>query len=71
MGGIYGCDCKEVYRFPCIISLFLLYLFFFAAAASLFFVHFKNIFRSCYTYTPILVPLQSTLVMRGPPRDGS
>ena len=39
-GGIYGCGCKEVYRFPhtTYISLLLLYLFFFAAA-SLLFVH--------------------------------
>ena len=46
VGGIYGC--KEVYRFThstypyssCI------YLFFFTAA-SLLFVHFLNVFRSC------------------------
>ena len=37
--------CKEVYRFPHI-SLLLLYLFFFTAA-SLLFVHFLNVFRSC------------------------
>ena len=30
------------------LSLLLLYLFFFAAA-SLLFVHFKNVFRSCYS----------------------
>ena len=39
------CGCKEVYRFPqYYLSLLLLYLFFFAAA-SLLFVHFKNVFR--------------------------
>ena len=46
-GGIYGCGCKEVYRFPhttypyssCICSFF--------AVASLLFVHFLNVFRSC------------------------
>ena len=56
MGGIYGCGwqevsvssgCgyKEVYRFPHITYpyILLLYLFFFAAA-SLLFVHFKNVF---------------------------
>ena len=48
VGGSYGCGCKEVYRFPHIyyLSLLLLYLFFFAAA-SLLFVHFFNVFRSC------------------------
>ena len=37
-GGIYGCGCKEVYRFPQAIylSLLLLYLFFFAASSLLF-----------------------------------
>ena len=48
VGGIYGCGCKEVYRFPHTIylSLLLLYLLFFAAAFLLF-VHFFNVFRSC------------------------
>ena len=43
-----GCGCKEVYRFPhitypysCICSFF--------AAASLLFVHFLNVFRSCFS----------------------
>ena len=37
-----GCGCKDVYY----LSLLLLYLLFFTAA-SLLFVHFKNVFRSC------------------------
>ena len=45
--GIYGCGCKEVYRFPhniiSYLPLLLLYLFFFAIA-SLLFVHFLNVF---------------------------
>ena len=44
MGVATGCGCKEVYRFPH--TTYLLYLFFFAAA-SLLFVHFLNVFRSC------------------------
>ena len=48
VGGIYGCGywggCKEVYSYY--LSLLLLYLFFFTAA-SLLFVHFFNVFRSC------------------------
>ena len=48
MGGIYGCGCKEVYRFPhttypCI------YLLFFAAA-SLLFVHFFKCFSFLFQY---------------------
>ena len=45
MGVASGCGCKEVYRFPHTIylSLLLLYLFFFEAA-SLLFVHLKNVF---------------------------
>ena len=50
MGVASGCGCKEVYRFPHItyvyISLLLLYPLFFAAA-SLLFVHLKNVFRFC------------------------
>ena len=42
-GGIYGCGCKEVYRFPHTTFLLLLYLFFFTAA-SLLFVHFVKCF---------------------------
>ena len=46
-----GCGCKEVYRFPhnyyYYLSLFLLYLLFFAAV-SLLFVYFLNVFLSCY-----------------------
>ena len=47
MGVATGCGCKEVYRFPhtTYIPLILLYLLFFAAA-SLLFVHFKNVFHS-------------------------
>ena len=41
MGVVSGCGCKEVYIFPHI----LIPLFF--AAASLPFVHLKNVFRSC------------------------
>ena len=50
-GGIYGCGCKEVYRFPHIyyLSLLLLYLFFFAAA-SILFVNLKNLI---YTIQPL------------------
>ena len=46
MGGIYGCGCKEVYRFPHTIylSLLLLYLFFLQYIASLLFVHLKKCF---------------------------
>ena len=45
MGGIYGCDCEELYRFPHITYPYslLLYLLFFAAA-SLLFVQLKKIF---------------------------
>ena len=55
MGVASGCGCKVVYRFliiiyypysSCICS-FLLY------TASLFFVHFKNVFRSLYIPTVI------------------
>ena len=47
MGVASECGCMEIYRFPHITSpyILLLYLFFFAAA-SLLFVHFKNVFRS-------------------------
>ena len=49
MGVATGCGCKEVYRFPhttypyssCICSFF--------TAASLLFVHLKNVFRTIYT----------------------
>ena len=43
-----GCGCKEVYKFPHITypSSSCIYLFFFAAA-SLLFVNFFNVFRSC------------------------
>ena len=42
MGVATGCGCKEVYRLliPTLVSV----LF---TAASLLFVHFKNVFRSC------------------------
>ena len=46
---VYGCGCKEVYRFPHTTypySSKFLYLLFFAAA-SLLFVHLKNVFCSC------------------------
>ena len=42
VGGIYGCGCKEVYRFPLLLiptPLVYIYISFFAAA-SLLFVHF-------------------------------
>ena len=47
-GGIYGCGCKEVYRLPHTTYPYssCIYLFFFAGA-SLLFVHFCNVFRSC------------------------
>ena len=45
VGQIYGCGCKEVYRFPHNTYLLLYPLYF--AAASLLFVHFLNVFRSC------------------------
>ena len=53
MGVVSGCGCKEVYRFPhnYYLSLFLLYLFFFAAA-SLLFVNKKNVFRSLLVVLP-------------------
>ena len=46
VGGINGCGCKEVYRFP---HSTYPYLFFFAAA-SLLFVHLKKKIRSLYTH---------------------
>ena len=47
-----GCGCKEIYRFPPISYLYsnCSYLLFFAAA-SLLFVHFLNVFRSCKNNT--------------------
>ena len=44
VGGIYGCGCKEVYRFPHIPTPLVSVLF---TAASLLFVHKKKVFRSC------------------------
>ena len=46
-----GCGCKEVYRFPNSTYPYssCLYLFFFTAT-SILFVHFLNVFRSCYIY---------------------
>ena len=41
VGGIYGCGCKEVYRFP-----HTTYPYSSCTAASLLFVHFLNVFRS-------------------------
>ena len=63
VGGIYGCGCKEVYRFPhttypyssCISSFF--------AAASLLFVHLKKFF-SFFIY---LYPWVVHLVPQRPP----
>ena len=48
MGVASGCGCKEVYRFPHITYPYssCIYLFFFAAA-SLLFVQFLNVLRSC------------------------
>ena len=48
VGGIFGCGCKEVYRFPHTIYPYssCIYLLFFAAA-SLLFVHLKKYFRFC------------------------
>ena len=43
MGVATGCGFKEIYRFPHTTYLSLLSL----AAASLLFVHFLNVFRSC------------------------
>ena len=47
MGVVSRCGCKEVYRFPHITYSYssCIYLFFFAAA-SLLFVHLKNVFCS-------------------------
>ena len=49
MGVATGCGCKEVYRFPHIYILLILYPFFFAAA-SLLFVHFKKCFSFLFQY---------------------
>ena len=51
VGGIYGCGCKEVYRFPHTIylSLLLLHMFFFAAASLLFFFFF-NVYKIIYAH---------------------
>ena len=47
--GIYGCGCKEVYRFPHITYP---YSSLFFSAASLLFVHFLNVFRiKTYSHT--------------------
>ena len=48
IGVATGCGCKEVYRFP-YLSVFLLYLFFFAAA-SLLFVNLKKCFSFLFKY---------------------
>ena len=49
MGVATGCGCKEVYRFPHTTYPYssCIYLFFFAAA-SLLFVHLKNVFYYIY-----------------------
>ena len=51
MSGIYGCGCKEVYRFPHITYP---YSSFFAAA-SLLFVHLKK----CFSFFNIIIVLYS------------
>ena len=74
MGGIYGCGCKEVYNYIDFLVLLIptpLVSVLFCSSSISTFRSFFYVFRSCYTYTPILVPLQSILVMTGPPRDGS
>ena len=43
-----GCGCKEVYRFPHITYPYSSCICSFFAAASLLFVHFLNVFRSCF-----------------------
>ena len=40
MGGIYGCGCKEVYRFPHITYAYILLLYLLFFAASLLFKRF-------------------------------
>ena len=42
-----GCGCKEVYRFPHITYPYSSCICSFFAAASLRFVNFLNVFRSC------------------------
>ena len=49
MGVASGCGCKEVYISSYYLSLLLLYLFFFAAASVLF-VHLKNVFTFLFQY---------------------
>ena len=46
MGGIYGCGCKEVYRFPHITIPTPLVSVLFLQQHSYFF-NFLNVFRSC------------------------
>ena len=51
VGGMYGCGCKEVYRFPHIyyLSLLLLYLFFFCSSIPNF-VHFLKCSSFLFQY---------------------
>ena len=51
MGVATGCGCKEVYRFPLLIPTPLVSVLF--TAASLLFVHKKNVFRSFITIREI------------------
>ena len=61
MGVATGCGCKEVYY----LSLLLLYLFFFTAA-SLLFVHLKNVCLSCITYSLInMLLLCKSILIKG------
>ena len=47
IGVATGCGCKEVYRFPHTTYPYSSSICFFFTAASLLFVNFFNVFRSC------------------------
>ena len=46
VGGIYGCGCKEVYRFPHTTYPYFSCICTFLQQLPTFFVHFLNVFRS-------------------------
>ena len=50
VGGIYGCGCKDVYRFPHITYPYSSCICSFFAAASLIFVHFLKCFSFLLQY---------------------
>ena len=64
VGGIYGCGCKEVYRFPHTTYPYssCIYIMFFFAAASLLFVHFLKCF-SFSNYIDFLILLIPIIIL--------